>query len=578
MTNHTPSDLDFANDFLQFFTGTDGADSPSITLTGSAFIGVATLSTVVNEQGLYATDGATDNVTVDGGALVDPTGLQEDVQGRSVIALGFGPEDRLDVTNISGDQAQVTLFTEGDTSLLPPGSEDFIFPGAVINFDGQGFIYLASTEGTPFADQAAFNQAVNFVAGGSPSFTETIDLSQIFDQFVENGTLPENEIPGVFELPDDPQPGDTVEIEPVTITIGGEEVTLDPTDPFWFDNLPARAREELLADPEIAIGYDYRIVNPEPGQAFATIRAPEVNNDTSYNLIAVSPGGEPLETREIQAGVTIDLESDYENPVTNFILEGISPQANLDPDDARAFPLAVSFAQDGEVDMQQTPLVRGFDFSTETAADVKGTAAAFYIGYYGRAPEPGGFSYWQSDVQTQADGGAGVFDIASNLSARFRNAEETKELYPFLDREAGASITDADADEFVVDVYQNLFNRDPEAAGLDYWSDQVVSRVTSGESIADIIIKIMDSAESADAVTVGNKIDVGIAYADAYSADRFENDRATLPDINDIVDNVDDTDASVASALATIEAAQANGTESLNALGLPSSTEDLVFG
>ena len=559
MTNNTTDHFEFPDgaeipDFtpnFSFFPGTDGVDTPRLAFPDANFA-VASLAdgTATTGDGLRSDDAA-DRVTVNGTNLLDTTGLPPGVEGRSGVILGFGPQDTLTFEGISGNEAEVFLFSNERVADVP---DDFLVGGAVIAFPGAGAIVVADDGREPFSGQDDFNDRVTFENGGTPRFNTAPALNEIFDEFERSGELPAAEVPGVFELPNEPRPGDTIDLPPVTITIGGEEVTFDPGDPFWFDDIPAEAREELLADPEIAVGYDYRLVEPADGQAFATIRAPRVGEDTAYNLVVFDPDGTARPARDITAATEVNFETLYDFPVTNFILEGIDTSANLAPDDPRAFPLAVSFTQAGPVDMQQTPLVRGFEFRGDSPEDVKGTAAAFYVGYYGRTADPAGFEFWTGQVEQRVDNEIPIFDIARDLAVRFGDAEETKALYPFLDRAGSTDVTQSQAAGFISDVYQNLFDRAPEQAGLEFWSEQVVERISGGESVADIIITIMDSAGDDDAVTVGNKIDVAAAYGDAFTQDQFDAP-GDVPDPNAILDAVGSTDASVQSALQQIAAA-----------------------
>ena len=571
MSNHLPDDINIPDQLnnIATFPGSSGSDTINITFEPSTVIATALLS----GEATGGPDGSTDTVNVDGAAIDAGATLPEGQTFRIASLVEFGPEDKLNINNIDGGQATVALFGDlGGLPTLPTG--EAVGSVSVITFDTAGSIVLFNSSSTaPFENQEDFNARVEFTAGGTPDFLDLPSLSEILQDFQQNGTLPTEEIPGVFELPDDPQPGDTVDIPDITIEIGGQPVTFNPGDPFWFDNIPAKAREALLADPEIAVGYDYRLANPADGQAFATLNAPSVNGDSSYNLVVFDQNGDAQATQQINAGTTIDLEDEYNFPVTNFIIEGIDPEANLDPDNATAFPLEVSFAQDGDVDMQQTPLVRGFEFRGETDADVANTVSAFYTGYYGRAADPGGFDFWTDAVQSRLDAGQNLNAILEEVSSRFRDENETTNLYPFLDRDGSTEVTDQAADDFVTNVYQNLFNRAPEQAGLDFWSDEVVQRVQNDESIADIITTIVRSATGNDAVAVGNKISVSTQYAQSFTAEEIGT--SGVPDPNDILDDVDQTDASTNSARGEIEAAaEAQGSSAVNAVGTSSQQDD----
>ena len=76
-----------------------------------------------------------------------------------------------------------------------------------------------------------------------------------------------------------------------------------------------------------------------------------------------------------------------------------------------------------------------------------------YISYYNRPAEPAGLSYWATTLQ--ANGG----NLSSIIKA-FVNTPESNAIY-------GANAT---AEARVNAVYQNIFGRAPEQAGLNYWA------------------------------------------------------------------------------------------------------------
>lgn len=562
---------DFANVF-EVFNGDDGSNTITVDLTGETVVGAVFLSLLANRGPAgVASDGAQDTLIVNGAGLGDDTVVEgEAIDGRAVVAFGFGPQDTLEINGVSGSDAQVLLFSEEE---LPTVPNDLFLSGAVISLGNGGVISLSNSGSEPFASQADFNQRVTFGEGGTPSFDNLGSIDDILGEFERTGELPPTEIPGVFELPDDPQPGDTVDLPPITITIGGEEVTFDPGDPFWFDNMPAEAREAFLADPEIAVGYDYRLIEPATGQAFATVEPLTVGGDNSYDLVVFGPDGTAQAERTVEANTVVDFEAEYDFPVTNFVLSGIDPEANLDPDDPQAFPLLMSFVQSGGVDMQQTPLVRGFEFKVDDDGDYPDLAAAFYVGYYGRAAEPGGLTFWSEFIEGRVVGGQSVDELIQEISARFADENETAELYPFLGaaRDGGADPEEADA--FVNQVYQNLFNRPAEQAGEDYWSDLLVTRTANGQSIADIIVSFVNGAQGNDAVAIGNKIDVASQFGRAFTDDEF----ADLDfDLAELIAGIDATDASVDAAEQEIEAAGGALPETTALVGASETQEGLL--
>lgn len=103
---------------------------------------------------------------------------------------------------------------------------------------------------------------------------------------------------------------------------------------------------------------------------------------------------------------------------------------------------------------------------------------ALYLAYYGRPADPAGLAFWTQALQNSNG------DLGSITDAFATSAEATS-------RFSGESVADR-----ISDIYQQLFNRAPDKAGLDYW----VNAIQSGQlSMANAAISIMGGAQSSDA-------------------------------------------------------------------------------
>jgi len=148
---------------------------------------------------------------------------------------------------------------------------------------------------------------------------------------------------------------------------------------------------------------------------------------------------------------------------------------------------------------------------------------AIYVGYFGRAPDPAGLDFWLDQLEqglAAADGDRTLADIASS----FALSEEAQALFPFLQRANEAS--DAEIRDFVASVFENLFDRAPDAAGLDFWTEEIRARIDDGEfvgtAIMDIIFGARDGVaaneedprddEINDATTLANKVSAGDSF------------------------------------------------------------------
>ena len=105
------------------------------------------------------------------------------------------------------------------------------------------------------------------------------------------------------------------------------------------------------------------------------------------------------------------------------------------------------------------------------------TISAFYLAYFGRPADPDGLAFWTMQLDN-ANG-----DL-SQLTAAFAQSEEAIKQY-------GSS----DTITHITQVYQQLFNRAPDAEGLAFW----VNAIDKGNmSLADAAVKIQAGAQSTD--------------------------------------------------------------------------------
>lgn len=184
--------------------------------------------------------------------------------------------------------------------------------------------------------------------------------------------------------------------------------------------------------------------------------------------------------------------------------------------------------------------------------DARQALTAIYIGYYDRAADPAGLAFWEDVV------GEDGFNLVS-ITTLFAAASETQALFPFF---ADPSSTTPSA--FITQLYQNLFNRDPDAEGLAFWTEQLQNAVDGAEgalTVGQIITSIIEGAQEADAAIIMNKITVALDWTDSANAAGtvFDLDGATGASARSIIDDVDGTDASVVTAKATTDAFFAPG-------------------
>jgi len=121
-----------------------------------------------------------------------------------------------------------------------------------------------------------------------------------------------------------------------------------------------------------------------------------------------------------------------------------------------------------------------------------------YVAYYGRPADPAGLQYWAG--QLAANGG----NLTSIINA-FGNSSESTALY------AGASDSAK-----VTAIYQQLFNRAPDSAGLAFYTGELTAGRMTAASIA---LNVANGASGTDLTSLNNKVTVGTAFTDALTVD-----------------------------------------------------------
>jgi hypothetical protein len=127
-----------------------------------------------------------------------------------------------------------------------------------------------------------------------------------------------------------------------------------------------------------------------------------------------------------------------------------------------------------------------------------------YIAYFGRPGDPAGLKYWLSS--------------SSGISSAREFADKIYAQDEYKNSTVGSKSTEAQVNS----LYQNLFGREADAAGLIYWTGQIEAGTLTLSNIAyDLIaaasnpIAGNETQGAADALALGNKV----AAATAFTAD-----------------------------------------------------------
>ena len=139
--------------------------------------------------------------------------------------------------------------------------------------------------------------------------------------------------------------------------------------------------------------------------------------------------------------------------------------------------------------------------------------AATYVAFFGRGADAEGFNFWvdQFVKNLPALGPSRLFaDIASSFGVGL----EAKALYAFLENPSGSS--DEAIGAFLNTVYDNLFNRRPDADGLAYWRGEIQNALKAGQFVGSVLVNVVSGAQNTvagqDITTLMSKVAVSLEY------------------------------------------------------------------
>jgi hypothetical protein len=155
-----------------------------------------------------------------------------------------------------------------------------------------------------------------------------------------------------------------------------------------------------------------------------------------------------------------------------------------------------------------------------------------YVAYYGRPGDPGGVDWWAE--QLAASGG----DLSAIIE-QFGTSQEFDERYGGLDY---GTLIDT--------VYQQMFNRDPDAAGRQFYLDLLESGTKSLQSIT---LDVLNGAQNDDARIIANKLLIATYFTDQVASRGLSYTSKDIDAARGIVELVDALPSSVASAMERTE-------------------------
>lgn len=179
--------------------------------------------------------------------------------------------------------------------------------------------------------------------------------------------------------------------------------------------------------------------------------------------------------------------------------------------------------------------------------------SALYVAFLDRAPDPEGLRFWVEEYNAGVAAGLSSAAVFDDISEAIRLDDEAMAQFPVLNPDNG-TVGREEVEAFVASVYDSLFNRAPEAAGLDFWADDIAARLETGINMGDLVVDIVAGALDGvsadadgdgtaetiyDASTIRNKVETGQQFAARLGdSDAAFGSDVTLADARGALDGV----------------------------------------
>lgn len=132
------------------------------------------------------------------------------------------------------------------------------------------------------------------------------------------------------------------------------------------------------------------------------------------------------------------------------------------------------------------------------ATDYINEVQKLYIAYFSRPADPAGLTFWADQLATNPNG-------YQNISANFSTSAEYRAMYGSMDNRA-----------VVAEVYENLFGRVAEAAGVDFWANALNS---GAMTIDNVVTQIASGSQGTDRTIYNGKVAVATAFTNRIDTD-----------------------------------------------------------
>ncbi|MCA1246474.1 DUF4214 domain-containing protein [Massilia sp. MS-15] len=127
-----------------------------------------------------------------------------------------------------------------------------------------------------------------------------------------------------------------------------------------------------------------------------------------------------------------------------------------------------------------------------------------YLAYFGCPADPAGLEHWGRQLAASS-----AATEPAALASQYRDNPGVRAMLDAFANSAEARDTSGSAKEFIAGLYRNLFQREADPAGLDYWVQALDKGVISR---SDAALAIMLGAQHKDPGTLAGKVAVATRF------------------------------------------------------------------
>ena len=169
---------------------------------------------------------------------------------------------------------------------------------------------------------------------------------------------------------------------------------------------------------------------------------------------------------------------------------------------------------------------------SRTFSTFETTIMQTYIAYYGRPAEPGGLGYWSTRLENENGNLNSIIDA-------FGYSDEFDTRFGSMSNQ-----------ELVTNIYQQLFGRDPDNDGLEWYVDELEA---GRKTLQTIALDVLYGAQNTDAEVVDNRLSLSRYYVTGNENGDLIELESTESSM--FIDAVDDTVASLSTACESLAVA-----------------------